>query len=67
MQATDSDSGRMSRLNSLCQEMVEGLGHDFAYHDGYLNSGENKLKSLIQNVDMSSVLPIATATGPVKA
>ncbi len=44
--------GGLSRLNSLCQEMVEGLGHDFAYHDGYLNSGENKLKSLIQNVDM---------------
>ncbi len=44
--------GGLSRLNSLCQEVVEGLGHDFAYHDGYLNSGENKLKSLIQNVDM---------------
>ncbi len=44
--------GGLNRLNTLCQEMVEGLGHDFAYHDGYLNSGENKLKSLIQNVDM---------------
>lgn len=44
--------GGVTRLSSLCQEMVEGLGHEFTYHDGYMNTGANKLKSLIQNVDM---------------
>jgi hypothetical protein len=44
--------GGVSRLSSICQEMVENMGHEFTYHDGYMNSGADKLKSLIQNVDM---------------
>jgi len=44
--------GGLSRLSSLYQEMIEGLGYDFTYHDGYMKTGENKLKGLIQNVDM---------------
>lgn len=44
--------GGVTRLSSICQEMVESLGYEFTYHDGYMNTGANKLKSLIQNVDM---------------
>ena len=44
--------GGVTRLSSICQEMVESLGYEFTYHDGYMNTGANKLKNLIQNVDM---------------
>ncbi len=44
--------GGLSRLSALCQEMIEGMGYDFTYHNGYMNTGENKLKHLIHNVDM---------------
>jgi hypothetical protein len=44
--------GGLTRLSSLYQELAEGLGYDFAYHDGYMNAGEKGLKNLIQNVDL---------------
>lgn len=44
--------GGVTRLSAICREMVENMGHEFTYHDGYMNTGGNKLKNLIQNVDV---------------
>lgn len=44
--------GGLTRLSALYQELAEGMGFDFAYHDGYMNTGERSLKNLIQKVDL---------------
>lgn len=44
--------GGITKLRSHYQNVVENLGGNFEYHDGYLKSGEKELESLIKKSDI---------------
>ncbi|HCF50599.1 MAG TPA: hypothetical protein DER60_09970 [Syntrophomonas sp.] len=44
--------GGLTKLRSFYRDVVENLGADFEYHDGYLHSGERELEGLIKKSDI---------------
>ncbi|MEA4924414.1 MAG: DUF2325 domain-containing protein [Syntrophomonadaceae bacterium] len=44
--------GGLTKLRSFYRDLIENLGGNFEYHDGYLRSGERELEGLIKKSDI---------------
>jgi hypothetical protein len=44
--------GGITKLESFYRDLVEGAGHEFIYHDGYMKSGTRKIIDMVAQADL---------------